>query len=76
MATVPSPSPRASPYHRTSSTGTRPLQASSSRVTSAAGLLPERSTLVAPGFLLPKVRGSDSPMTRLTITAKASEPTR
>jgi hypothetical protein len=61
---------------RTSSTGTNPFIASSSSVMMAAGLLPERSTLVAPGFLLPKVRGSDRPIARLTRTAKASEPTR
>jgi hypothetical protein len=40
----------------------------------AATLLPDRNTLVAPGFLLPNVRGSFKPMTRLTITAKDRDP--
>jgi hypothetical protein len=40
----------------------------------AASLLPERSTLVAPGFLLPKVRGSLRPKARLTMTANDSDP--
>ena len=75
-ATVPSPRPQVWPNHRTSITGSQPLAASSSSVITAAALLPERSTLVAPGFLLPKVRGSSSLMTRLTMTAKLSEPTR
>ena len=39
-----------------------PSSASSSSVTMAAALLPERSTLVAPGLLLPKVRGSFRPI--------------
>jgi hypothetical protein len=73
---VPSPRPTAGPNQRTSITGSQPLAASSSSVITAAGLLPERSTLVAPGFLLPKVRGSLRPMARLTMTAKLSEPTR
>jgi hypothetical protein len=34
-----------------STTGSQPLAASSSSVAMAAFLLPERSTLVAPGFL-------------------------
>jgi hypothetical protein len=37
----------------TSITGSQPLAASSSKVTMAAALLPERSTLVAPGLPLP-----------------------
>ena len=50
---MPSPSPQAGPYQRTSTTGSQPFTASSNSVTTAAALLPERSTLVAPGFLLP-----------------------
>ena len=52
-ATVPSPKPQASPHHFTATTGNQPLKASSSRVKMAAALLPERSTFVAPGLLLP-----------------------
>ena len=37
----------------TATTGNQPLTASSNSVNTAAFLLPERSTLVAPGFLLP-----------------------
>jgi hypothetical protein len=44
---------QALPNQRTSTTGSQPLAASSSSVITAAALLPERSTLVAPGFLLP-----------------------
>ncbi len=73
---MPSSSPYGAPNQRTSTTGSQPLAASSSKVTTAAALLPERSTLVAPGFLLPKVRGSLRPMARLTITANDSEPSR
>ena len=53
MATVPSPRPKRLPNHCTRATGSQPLAASSSRVTAAAALLPERSTLVAPGLPLP-----------------------
>ena len=49
-ATVPQPSPHAGPNCSTSHTGSQPLKASSSSVSAAATLLPERSTLVAPGF--------------------------
>ena len=52
------------------------MRQSSSSVTTAAALLPERKTLVAPGFLLPNVRGSDKPMRRLTMTANDREPSR
>ena len=37
----------------TGNNGSQPFAASSNKVTTAAGLLPERNTLVAPGFLLP-----------------------
>jgi hypothetical protein len=51
-ASVLSPSPnwgrRFDQHH-----GHQPLSASSSSVTAAAALLPERSTLVAPGLPLP-----------------------
>ena len=49
-AAVPSPSPQRGPNTSTSSTGTKPFKASSASVASAAGLLPERSTFVAPGL--------------------------
>ena len=42
----------------------------------AAVLLPERSTLVAPGLPLPNVRGSDKPIARLTMTANDNDPIR
>ena len=50
---VPSSSPYGLPYQATRATGNQPLAASSNSVITAAGLLPERNTLVAPGFLLP-----------------------
>ena len=45
----PSPGPHTPAAHR----GNQPFTASSTSVAMAAFLLPERSTLVAPGFLLP-----------------------
>jgi hypothetical protein len=39
-------------------------------------LLPERSTLVAPGLPDPYVRGSAKPIERLTMTAKGTDPIR
>ena len=52
-AATPAPNPHCPPNWWIRNTGTQPLSASSSSVASAAPLLPERSTLVAPGFLLP-----------------------
>ena len=52
-ANVTSPSPCVTPQVLTAHMGSQPLMASSSSVTAAAALFPERSTLVAPGFLLP-----------------------
>ena len=49
-ATVPSPRPCAAPNCATSQTGTKPFSASNTSVRIAAVLLPERSTLVAPGL--------------------------
>src|SRR5690606_18735552 len=57
-------------------TATAPLAASPSKVSTAAFLLPERSTLVAPGLPDPKLRGSCRPMRRLTTTANGIEPSR
>ncbi|MNT43987.1 hypothetical protein D3C72_1804860 [compost metagenome] len=52
-AATPSPSPHCAPNWRIRNTGSQPFAASSSKVASAAPLLPERSTLVAPGLPLP-----------------------
>ena len=52
-ATVPASRPYSAPQVCTANTGSQPLKASSNNVSTAASLLPERSTLVAPGFLLP-----------------------
>ena len=49
-STASSPRPKRCAAQRAASTGTTPLSASSSSVATAAFLLPERSTLVAPGL--------------------------
>jgi len=61
---------------RASTTATQPFSASPSRVNAAAALRPVRSTLVAPGLPEPKLRGSGSPMSLLTMTANDREPMR
>jgi len=57
-------------------TGITPLIMSPSRAMAAAFLPPKRSTLVAPGLLEPRVRGSGSPMSLQTMMALESEPSR
>src|SRR5690606_3353610 len=57
-------------------TASQPLAASPSSVRAAAVLLPVRNTLVAPGFLEPKLRGAARPMARLTTTANGIDPSR
>ena len=57
-------------------TGIRPLSRSPNSVMAAAFLPPRRSTLVAPGFLEPSLRGSGRRSIRLTITALENEPSK
>ncbi len=57
-------------------TATQPLSVSPASVRTAAALLPERRTLVAPGLPEPKERGSGNPIARVTTTANGIEPTR
>ncbi len=61
---------------RASSTGSRPLSRSPSRVRAASFGRPRRSMLVAPGLPEPLARGSGLPLRRLSRMAKDSEPSR
>ena len=57
-------------------TATQPLPESPSNVNIAAALLPLRKTLVAPGFIEPKVRGSGNLKIQLATTANETDPSK
>src|SRR6266550_5286335 len=61
---------------RTPYTTTNPLMPSPTSVSSAAALLPVRSTFVAPGFPDPYSCGSGKPNALLTTTANDTDPIR
>lgn len=65
-----------SPSQRATSTGSRPLPTSPSRVRMASFFPATRSMLVAPGLPEPLARGSWVPNQRLSRTAKEREPSR
>ena len=69
-------SPALNPSIAASHTANQPFAQSPASVTIAAALLPLRSTLVAPGFPEPYLRGSSRPNSRLDRIANGTEPMR
>jgi len=64
------------PIRDAAHTASQPFRQSPTSVKTAAPLLPLRSTLVAPGFPEPYLRGSSSPNSLLVTMAKGIEPSR